>query len=64
MYERTGVREYWVVDPELEVIRVYRRDGENYGRPIELRRESGDKLASSVIEGFELPLAEVFRTPV
>jgi Uma2 family endonuclease len=64
LYERTGVLEYWVVDPELEVIRVYRRDGKNYGRPIELRRESGDTLAGTVINGFELPLAEVFRTPV
>ncbi|MGH9238158.1 MAG: Uma2 family endonuclease [Vicinamibacterales bacterium] len=64
LYERTGVREYWVVDPELEAVRVYRRDGDNYGRPIELTRESGDTLANTVIDGFTLPLAEVFRTPV
>ena len=63
LYERTGVREYWVVDPDLEVIRVYRRDGDRYGRPTELAREAGDVLTSVVIAGFELPLAEVFRMP-
>jgi Uma2 family endonuclease len=63
LYERSGVREYWVVDPKLEVVRVYRLNGNSYGRPIELIREAGDVLASEVIEGFELPLADVFRTP-
>jgi Uma2 family endonuclease len=63
LYERTGVAEYWVVDPELEVIRVYRRDEGNYSRPTELTRESGDVLVSAVIAGFELPLADVFRIP-
>jgi len=63
LYERTGVQEYWVVDPELEVVRVYRLDGGTYGRPIELAREAGDVLKSGVIEGFELPLTDVFRMP-
>jgi Uma2 family endonuclease len=64
LYERTGVREYWVVDPELETIRVYRSDGTSYRRPIALTRESGDVLKSTVIEAFELPLIEVFRIPI
>ena len=64
LYERTGVREYWVVDPDVEVVRVHRLAGNGYGRPLELARESSDVLVSTVITGFELPLAEVFRTPL
>ena len=63
LYERTGVREYWVVDPDLEVIRIYRLDEGVYGRPIELAREAGDVLTSEVIPRFELSLADVFRIP-
>jgi len=61
LYERAGVSEYWVVDPELEVVRVYRRDGERFARPHELAMEAGDLLTTSLLPGLELPLPEIFR---
>jgi Uma2 family endonuclease len=61
LYERAGVSEYWVVDPELDVVRVYRRNGDRFGRPQELSAEGGDVLATPLLAGLELPLAEVFR---
>src|SRR5262245_61562077 len=44
LYERSNVSEYWVVDPDLEVVRVYRQGADGYGRPQELVREVGDVL--------------------
>ena len=61
LYERAGVSEYWVVDPDIDVIRVYRRGGDVFGRPIELSREAGDVLTTALLPGLELPLARIFR---
>ena len=27
LFDRGGVREYWLIDPELDLVKVYRRDG-------------------------------------
>jgi Uma2 family endonuclease len=60
LYERYGVVEYWVVDPELDEIRVYRRAEGRYERVALLSAEQGDVLTSPLFAGLELPLAEVF----
>lgn len=62
LYERSGVSEYWVVDPDLDAIRVYAREGERFCRPIELSAEAGDVLQTTLLPGLDLPLARVFRT--
>ena len=61
LYERAGVAEYWFVDPERDAVRVYRRVGERFGRPIELRTDAGDVLSTPLLPGLELPLTEIFR---
>ena len=61
LYERSAVSEYWVVDPDIDVVRIYRRDGEGFGRAIELSREAGDLLATPLLPGLDLPLARIFR---
>ena len=61
LYERSDVIEYWIVDPDIEVVRVYRRSGDTFARPTELSREAGDVLTTSLLAGLELPLARVFR---
>ncbi len=60
LYERAGVVEYWVVDPDVEVVRVYRRDDERFARPVELSLEARDVLTTTLFPGFELPLAKIF----
>ena len=63
LYERDGVAEYWVVDPDLEVVRIYRRDDGSYGRPRELSREAGDVLESPLFPELTLSLDAIFRIP-
>lgn len=60
LYEKSGVIEYWIVDPDIDVIRVYGREGERFRRPVELSREAGDVLRTAMLPGLEIPLGEVF----
>jgi Uma2 family endonuclease len=61
LYERTGVSEYWFVDPELDVVRMYLRAGEKFTRPQELSHEVGDTLTTPLLPGLALPLSRIFR---
>ena len=61
LYDRAGVTEYWVVDPEIDAVRVYRRSGERFGRVVELSREAGDRLTTPLLPGLEMPLSRLFQ---
>jgi Uma2 family endonuclease len=61
LYERSGVTEYWVVDPELDVVRIYRRSDAGFGRPIELSAEAIDRLETELLPGLEIDLARLFE---
>jgi Uma2 family endonuclease len=61
LYDRTGVSEYWIVDPEIDTIRVYRREAKTFARVVELSAEARDVLTTSLLPGLEIPLSRVFR---
>jgi len=61
LYERYGVREYWIVDPALEQVKVYRRsDGGGFGEKTEHSREHGGTLAPPLLPGLVVSLEELF----
>jgi Uma2 family endonuclease len=60
LYEHHGVQEYWVVDPVIETVKVYRREGETFIRAAELSAEAGELLESPLLPGLAMPLAEIF----
>jgi Uma2 family endonuclease len=59
VYERTGVDEYWVVDPDLDVVDVYRRAGAVFADPVQVGREQ--TLTTPLLPTLEIPLAKVFE---
>ena len=60
LYERFGVQEYWVVDPDLDVIKVYRLVEGRYQRTAELTLADHHVLSTPLIPGLELSLADIF----
>ena len=60
LLERYDVLEYWIVDPELDSVKVFRRAGSGLERTAELSVEHDDTLATPLLPGLELPLARLF----
>ena len=64
LYERFDVQEYWVVDPELDTIKVYRRADGVFARAAELTAEAGDILTTPLLPEFSVSLADLFTMPL
>ena len=57
IYATSGVREYWLVDLEEKSVQVLGLGSEGYSS---ITRYTTGKAFSSVIDGFETGLSEVF----
>lgn len=60
LYERFGVREYWLIDPVPETARIYRREGGHLLLVQEVSAAQGDFLETPLLPGLQIPFAEVF----
>jgi Uma2 family endonuclease len=61
LYEKYGVSEYWMVDPELETVEVYRLAAGRFRREAELSAEAGDVLTSPLFPGLEIAVSAIFE---
>ncbi len=61
LYARSGVEEYWIVDPIDETMTVYGLDGDRFAPSATLERN--DDLYSIVLAGFVLDLDTIFSEP-
>jgi Uma2 family endonuclease len=59
VYERTGVREYWVIDPERNIVDVYQWDSADKSERT-IRLNQSESLTTPMLEGFYLPLVKLF----
>ena len=58
LYERVGVPEYWIVDPERNSVQVFRLSGGRYAPALEFGL--GDRLETPLLPGLSIPLSNVF----
>jgi Uma2 family endonuclease len=63
LYERTGVKEYWVVDPTLEAVKVHRLVEGKYQKAAGLSLEDEAVLTTPLLPDLRLPLREIFALP-
>lgn len=59
-YEKVGVKEYWIVEPEQKIVSVFvLQDNNRYGRPDVFSEE--DQITVSIFPDFSIDLKLVFQ---
>lgn len=59
-YLRFGVREYWILDPELRRVTVLTRDGDVWDEQV---FDDGQVASGLVLPGFAVPVADLWAMP-
>jgi len=61
LFEREGVREYWLVDPDHDRVKVFRRQpDQSFPAIADLAREQHDVLTTPLLPGLSIRLFELF----
>ncbi len=63
LYEKFGVKEYWLVHPEVRTVTIYKLEesGHQYGRPDVFVEE--DIFEDKLLKGLKIDLSKVFKKP-
>lgn len=60
MYEKFGVKEYWIIEPDIKLLSVFTlNENTRYGRP-EIYSEV-DKVKVEVLKNLEIDLSDIFN---
>ena len=59
LYEKFGVKEYWLVDPKKKWIEIYVNEEGKF--KLLQRQENKGVLASKILRGFQIPFATIFN---
>jgi Uma2 family endonuclease len=60
LYQKHGVLEYWLVDPEIKSVEIYILKSKKF--ILKDKYSEGEKLKSDIIKGFEMATSEIFET--
>ena len=62
LFDREGVREYWIVDPDRNSVAVHRRANDGaFPLATTLEAKHGEMLTTPLLPGWELSLERLFR---
>lgn len=60
-YEHYGIPEYWIIDPALDQVKIYRLTDGRYGQASILTLEAQELLTTPLLPALSLPLATLFK---
>ncbi|MBI4778089.1 Uma2 family endonuclease [Candidatus Desantisbacteria bacterium] len=60
LYERHRVVQYWIVDPEMEEVTIFKLKDDRYGEPEEYNKD--DRIRVDMFTDFEIDLRTIFVT--
>ena len=64
LFDRGGVREYWIVDPDRRRVTVHRREGSRLDARTPLSAADQAVLTTPLLPGFSLSVSELFRPSI
>ncbi|MCA0970788.1 Uma2 family endonuclease [Halobacillus litoralis] len=59
LYMQYGVKEYWIINPMLNVVQIYTLDDERQYQQANIAKDEG-MIESTVLEGFRISLERIF----
>ena len=60
LFDRAGVREYWIVDPKANTVAIYRRGDSGLSR-VQSLPDDASLITTPLLPGFSLSLEKLFR---
>jgi Uma2 family endonuclease len=62
LYDRGGVREYWIVDPEDNTVMIHRRAADGSFPTVQSLSSNADAITTPLLPGFSLSTEKLFRS--